>query len=204
MNRGAVVVGTGGHARVVASLLAANSIDVLGFFDFENETPKPEIIDHSPLLGPLKDLEKYKSKITQLYLAVGDNSKRRKLYERYRDSFKMPSLTHPSAVVERNVTVGEASQICMGALLASEAKIGCGCIINTGTSVDHESSVGDFVHLAPQVVVAGRTTIGEGTFVGMNASIAPNIRVGRDAVIGAGAIVLRDVPERAKVLGVYH
>lgn len=199
-----MVIGTGGHARVVAALLAANSIDVLGFFDFENGTPKPEIIDHSPLLGHLKDLEKYKSKITRLYLAVGDNGKRRKIYERFRDFFKMPALIHPSAVVERNVKVGEASQICMGALLVSEAKIGRGCIINTGTSVDHESSVGDFVHLAPQVVVAGRTTIGEGTFVGMNASIGHNIRIGRDAVIGAGSIVLRDVPDGAKVLGVYH
>ena len=44
--------------------------------------------------------------------------------------------------------------------------------------------------------------IGAGADIGMNASILPGVRIGANSVVGAGAVVTRDVPEYAVVAGV--
>jgi protein-tyrosine-phosphatase len=75
-------------------------------------------------------------------------------------------------------------------------------IVNTGAGIDHECSLGDWVHVAPGVALAGRVTVGDGALVGIGASVIPGTRVGAWSVVGAGAAVVDDVPDRATVAGV--
>ncbi|MBI4432082.1 MAG: acetyltransferase [Candidatus Omnitrophica bacterium] len=201
----AVVFGAGGHARVLASILKAQKITVLGFFDDSYDPHKAEKIAGSPVLGRFESILKFKNKAGNVYLALGDNAKRQKAFEFLkRHGFRTPSLVHPSALVEKSAEIGEGSVVCLGATLGAEAIVGKGCIVNTGASLDHESSLGDFSHLAPQAVVAGRTSIGALSFIGVNASIADRLTIGPEVTVGAGSVVLRDVPAKKKILGVYH
>ncbi len=203
MKQGAAIICAGGHARVIASMLKASGIDILGFFD--DSFIGPETIQGAPVLGKFCDVESFKNQISAIYLAISDNSRRREFFLSFKEKgFRLPSLVHPMAMIEHDVFIGEASVICMGSKLGVESKIGTGVIINTGCSVDHESHIGDFVHLAPQVVVAGRSSVGDNTFIGINAAVADKIKIGKNVVIGAGSVILKNVADYSKVSGIHN
>jgi sugar O-acyltransferase (sialic acid O-acetyltransferase NeuD family) len=203
MRRKSAIYGAGGHCRIVASILQTNNIEIIGCFD-DSYCGQQEKIQGAPLLGSFRAILGFKDQIDSVYLAVGDNYKRGEAFTFLRGhSFALPPLIHPRSLMEADVTIGAGSVVCLGGIVCTEAMIGKGCIINTGCSVDHETVVGDFVHLAPQVAVAGRTKIGDYTFVGINASIADKLIIGKNVVIGAGSVVLRNVPDNVRVVGVY-
>ena len=98
-----------------------------------------------------------------------------------------------------------------GFQLYPSTRVGCGLYLgHFGTIIVNSNAVlGDNVNLAPGVVIGqanrgkrkGIPTIGNRVWIGSNAVLVGNIRVGDDALIGPGAYVNFDVPERAVVIG---
>ena len=203
MTKGAAIYGAGGHGRVVASILQARQIPILGFFD--DGATVGDTVGNAPILGRREDLLKQRDQVTAVYLALGDNLIRSQVYkELRRESFELPPLIPPWAMVDPSASIADGTVVCMGALLATEVSVGRACLLNTGCCLDHESSVSDLVHVAPRAAIAGRVTIGELTFVGMAAVVAQELSVGRRVAIGANAVVLKDVADGSKVVGVHH
>ncbi len=164
-----------------------------------------EMIAGAPVTGGWKDLGRFPANEFDAYVALGDNAKRKAAVEQLRAAgYALPALIHPASRLEAGVVVGEASFVCMGVNLSAQVRIDAGVIVNTGAQVDHECEIGAFVHIAPGAVIAGRVSVGAGTFVGMGARVAHGLSVGPGAIVGAGSVVLKDVPEGAKVLGIYH
>jgi sugar O-acyltransferase (sialic acid O-acetyltransferase NeuD family) len=204
MKSQAIVIGAGGHARVVGAALCSLGVEVAGFFD-KSFNGAEELICGGSLIGTLGDVAKFGTDSYDAYVAIGDNEKRAELVDHLRHAgYALPALIHPMSRLELNCRIGEASHLCIGAMLASQVLIGKGVIVNTGSSVDHESMISDFVHLAPGVVLGGRVRIGEGAFIGIGARVAEKLSIGRGAVVGAGSIVLKDVPDGARVIGIHH
>lgn len=204
MTEQVAILGAGGHGRVVSAILRANQIKIHGFFD-DSYAGSPEIIQGAPLLGRFEDIVNFKDNIQTVYLALGNNLIRKRYFDFLSThNFLLPSISHPTAIIESDAVIDYASTVCLGAIVATEVKIGKGCIINTGSSVDHESTIGDFVHLAPKVAIAGRTSIGDHTFVGINTAIADQLTIGKNVVIGAGSVILSDVADGAKVCGIHR
>ena len=88
------------------------------------------------------------------------------------------------------------------AAIAEEAVLGRHCIVNTNASVDHETTLGDGVHLMPGATLAGCIMVGDFVTIGANATVLPRMSIGAGAMVGAGAVVTRDVPENVVVAGV--
>ncbi len=203
-DQGVAIYGGGGHARVVASILRALALPILGFFDDAPTGVSPPSPGVS-VLGRGDQIAAHRDQITGVYLAMGDNLARSQAFERFSDQgFEMPPLVHPAACVESDAQIGQGTVVCMGAMVATQAVVGCACILNTGCCLDHESTLGNFVHLAPHAAVAGRTSIGSHTFVGMGAVVAQGLTIGKRSMIGANATVLSGVEDNTKVLGVHH
>jgi sugar O-acyltransferase (sialic acid O-acetyltransferase NeuD family) len=199
----AAVYGAGGHARVIASILRARGTDILGFFD--DSYKGEELIQGKPLLGVFRDILTYQKSIAAVYIALGNNQARCEAFSHLKkNEFTVPALVHPSAIVEQDAAIGDGAVICLGAILGTEVRIGQGTLINSGGSIDHEVRIGDFSHLAPGTCVAGRTSIGSNTFIGINSSIGDRLSIGDNVIIGAGSVILKDVPDGAKIAGVYH
>ena len=205
MNSQALVLGAGGHARAICSALHALSIKIVGCFDSTYKNGQIEYIKYTNLIGDENRIYDYAKETYEVYVAVGDNAKRKYAVEQLLSkNYSLPKLLHPECRVEKDCVIGRASVICLGALIASEVVIGDGVIINTGSVVDHESVIGDYSHIAPRVVLAGRVKVGDEVFIGMGACIAQGIKIGSKSIIGAGSIILKDVPEGSKVVGIYH
>jgi acetyltransferase EpsM len=75
-------------------------------------------------------------------------------------------------------------------------------IINSSAVVEHECRIGDFAHVSSASALAGNVTVGEGAFLGVGARVLPGRRVGAWATVGAGAVVVDDVPDGLTVVGV--
>ena len=54
----------------------------------------------------------------------------------------------------------------------------------------------------PGASLAGETEIGEGCWIGMRSAVIEQLSVGRGVVIGAGAVVIRNIPDNSLVVGI--
>lgn len=199
-----VVIGAGGHSRVVSNILILNKqFEIVGFVDPVMLTPN-EHINGYPVLGDLDMLPKLRQEgVENAVIAVGDNALRQKRFEQAQaEGFRVINAIHPTAIIEPNVQLGEGIVMAAGAILCSNVTIGDNCLINTGSIVEHETQVGPHSHMAPGSCIAGRVIIGRNSFVGIGAAIKQYIQLGQGVVVGAGAVVIRDVPDNTVVVGV--
>jgi len=200
-----LIVGCGGHGRVVLDILMHNKqYQVVGFID-SNPATHGRRVDGVPILGDLQALPEIRrsQEIGGVVVAIGDNGVRRAFADKIESmGIELINAIHPSANLARNVTCGKNVVVAAGALVCAHCQIGDSVILNTGCIVDHESMIGTAAHICPGARLAGRVTVESGAFVGIGATIIQGIRIGCEAIIGGGAVVIRDVEPMSTVVGV--
>ena len=199
-----VIIGAGGHGRVVLDIIRAeNKHRPVGFLD-GNELLKGQSVDSLPVLGDIMNTEQLKYKgVTGAIIAIGDNRIRREYATLVENcGLELINAIHPTANIASASQIGNNVVIAAGAMLCAHCRIGDSAILNTGSIVDHESVIGTAAHICPGSRLAGRVMVQSGAFVGIGATVIQNITIGTDAVVGAGAVVIRDVPAGCTVVGV--
>jgi UDP-N-acetylbacillosamine N-acetyltransferase len=81
------------------------------------------------------------------------------------------------------------------------AQIGENVIVNTCASVDHDCVIDDGAHVAPGAHLAARVHVGRGSWVGIGSVVKEGARIGKATVIGAGSLVLNDIPDDVLAYG---
>lgn len=113
---------------------------------------------------------------------------------------RLANLIHPN--IDMTMTrLGVGLYLQEAVILQAEVEVGDNTSIHMGGIVGHESKIGQSVFIAHAVSVSGACSIGDGTFVGTNATILPRTKIGKWATVGAGAVVTKDVPDLAVVVG---
>lgn len=191
MSKKLVIIGAGGHGKVAADIASKNGYSEIVFLD-DVSTAK-ECLGY-PLVGKLNMADQFGD--FDFFVAVGNPKIREEIMtELSYKGMKMATLIHPSAVLGKNVSVGEGTIIAAGAVINPDTVIGKGVIINTCSSVDHDCIVEDFVHVAVGSHLCGTVSVGSGTWIGAGATVSNNISICPDCMIGAGAVVVNDVQE---------
>ncbi len=198
-NKGLVIIGAGGHAKVVASTALASGVPVRGFLD-DNPALVNKKIGHYAVLGEIAQLG-FKN-FTAVVFGLGNNHLRKNLALQYQQSSQWPVLIHPHAYVHPSAKLGQGTVVFAGAIIQPDVEIGEHCIINTGATVDHDCRIGSYSHLAPGVHLAGTVTLGEGVFLGIGSVVIPEIQIGDWVQVAAGAAVVNSIPALKKVMGV--
>ena len=195
------VLGAGGHAKVIVAALGAMGREVVGCF-VRNPGPAAGTVLGAPVLDE-NILPEFLARGVEVVLAIGDNALRARLAAKLATAGgAWATVVHPSAIVEHGVVIEPGAMVCAGAVLQVDVRVGAHAIVNTSAHVDHDGVIGAFAHVGPGAHVAGDVTIEEGAFVATGASVIPGRRVGAWSVVGAGGVVVTDVPERAVVVGV--
>ncbi len=200
-----VIMGAGGHAKVVLSLLRANGSIIKGVCDpvlkANNITQWRDLEvlgDDSALIDLGPDAICLANGIGQTVRGTA----RRKLFERWTGmGFQFPALIHPSAWVDSSSELSPGVQVMAGAVIQPDTVIGANAIINTGARVDHDCILGADTHVAPGATLCGSVRLSRGAFIAAGAVVIQGLSVGEDAVVGAGAVLVRDLPNRKIVLG---
>jgi sugar O-acyltransferase (sialic acid O-acetyltransferase NeuD family) len=202
----AVILGAGGHARVLIDLLLRTG------------TPKPvAVVDRDrsligreilgvPVVGDDAALADFDPRYVVLVNGVGSvrsTAARRDLYVRCRElGCEFATLVHPTAVLGSGVELGHGAQVLATAVVNTGAYLGENCIINTAAVIEHDCRIGAHAHVASGATLAGGVTLQPGVHVGAGATLIQGVTVGARTVVGAGAVVIGDLAEDTVAVGV--
>jgi sugar O-acyltransferase (sialic acid O-acetyltransferase NeuD family) len=200
-----IIVGAAGHGLVIHDIITqAGRYEVVGFLD----SGKPTGMEHAGLkvLGPVEAVGalSLQHAFTKCVVAIGHNAIRRACVERISTvcpDMSFPAVVHPSAVVAPGVVLGEGTVVMAGVVINPGCAIGRHCILNTGSRLDHESRLEDYASIAPGVVTGGNVKVGPGTAICLGALVINGICIGSDVVVGAGALVMHDLPDACVAYG---
>ncbi|WP_367237605.1 acetyltransferase [Pseudomonas sp. Rh2] len=200
-----VMLGAGGHAKVLLSLAQASGLEVVGICDLELSQHKGMQWRGIQVLGGDDALDAFEPGSIGLINGIGQTvggEGRRRLFERLSGKgFVFPALVHPSAWVDASATLGEGVQVMAGAVIQADVVVSCNSIINTCASVDHDCRLGEHVHVAPGATLCGNVKVGDLAFIGSGATVIQGVSVGECAIVGAAAVLVRDLPAGHTLIG---
>lgn len=203
-----ILIGGGGHSLVVAEAALLLGHPLLGFFDdFEQAVLGAGVPSASRLGGisnpqPIIDLLN-RNLAAQWIVVIGDAKVRRRAIDALAAFYdRAATIVHPAALISPTATLAKGVFVGPRAVVHTRARIGPHCIVNTGCIVEHECELSENVHSAPGSVLGGRTRVGRDTLIGIGARSLPGAKIGAHVTIGAGAMVLKEVPDHATAVGV--
>lgn len=110
------------------------------------------------------------------------------------DGFRLASFVSSHARVPKGFVARPNTMIMEQVWIGPNTDIGSDVVVWSGTRIALKVKVGDHVWIT-SAAVGESTTIGECTFIGLNATVSPFIRVGAHNLIGAGTLIMRDTKD---------
>ncbi len=205
VERPLVLLGAGGHSRVLVALAHAAGQSILGVCDPSLAADGITRWEDQDVLGDDDALDRLPPERVALALGIGQLAKsnlRERLYNSWRTKgYDFPALIHPTAWIAHGVVLGVGVQVMAGVAIQPGCEIGENSIVNTGAVVDHDCLVGCNVHVAPGATLCGEVTVEDGAFIGAGATVLPGLRIGSRAVVGAGVTLVQDIKPKAVIIG---
>ncbi|MCO5385787.1 MAG: acetyltransferase [Desulfosporosinus sp.] len=151
-----IIIGMGGHSKVVTDIAMLNGYKILGYLDDK----EPVGDDRGLYLGKIETLSRWVRDGVGFVIAIGNNLVRKAIVEKYVGlELDYARLIHPATVIGSGVEILGGSVVMPGAIINADARIGRHVIVNTAAVVDHDCGVGDFVHVAQGAVLAGGVVV---------------------------------------------
>lgn len=206
MKKPVLVIGAGGHAKVVIDIINQHKdYKVEAVIGRENE-PIDTLLGYPVLKGD-KYITIFREKgVTAAVSGIGgfvDNRRRTEIYQNLKDlGYELINLIHPSAVLSSSVRMGEGIVAYPGVIINTDVRIGNNVIFSSGAIISQETVIGDNVLISTGANVGGGCIIGSNAVIGLGASILARVRIGANALVAAGAVVIKDVPDNARVYGI--
>jgi sugar O-acyltransferase (sialic acid O-acetyltransferase NeuD family) len=199
-----IIVGGGGHSKVLIEALRLRSVKILGITECDNTRIGIDVLGIG-VIGNDDKIFGYAPESIRLVNGVGSVNlpkARKAVFDKFKErGFTFATIIHPSAVIASDVVLGEGAQVMAGAVIQPGSRIGRNSIVNTRVSVDHDCSIGEHVHLAPGVTLSGSVRVGDIVHIGTGAIVIQGMSIGHQSIIGAGSVVLEPVVEGTTVLG---
>lgn len=200
-----VLIGSGGHAKIIIDLVElANLYSIVGVTTID---PEIETFNNYPVLGGDDVLPSlWGDGIRHAVIGIGgftNNKLRKSIFEKLKSmGFEIVVTIHPSAVIARDVLIGEGSVLFAGVVLNPGVSIGKNVIIATGSTVDHETLIADHVLVSAGVSIGADVRIEEEALLAIGSTVVSGKKIGRNSLVAAGAVVVRDVEDGIAVAGV--
>ena len=203
--RSFILLGAGGHARVLVALARAAGHKILGVCDPTLVAEAVSNWEGVEVLGDDGAIEQFTPDRVALILGIGQLAKsnlREHLYKLWSErGYEFPSLVHPFAWVAPGVVLCSGVQVMAGVVIQPGCEVGENSIINTRASIDHDCRIGRNVHVAPGSTLCGSVRVDNSAFIGAGATVIQGVRIGEGAVVGAGVTLVRDIMANKTVIG---
>lgn len=201
-----VIIGAGGFGREVKMLIdqinyVKPTYELLGFYD--DDTTLPDTINGFPNLGTIETLLESNDKIS-IALGIGIPAIKEKIIARLlKKEFEFPTLIHPNVLIGNDaVTIGKGTIICAGNIITCNIQIKDFITLNLSCTVGHDTTIHNFASFMPSVNISGEVVIKEKVYVGTGAKIINQLEIGKNTVVGAGAVVSKSLPANCTAVGI--
>lgn len=197
-----VIYGTGVVAEVAEFYFTTDTDYLVSAFTNATEFIAQETFRGKPLV-PFETLESaYPPAEYDIFIALGyakTNQTRQSRYDEARGKgYACATYISPRAAYY-DTPVGDNCFILENNVIQPFVRIGNNVTLWSGNHIGHHSRIGDHCFISSHVVISGGCDLGENCFLGVNATVRDNVRLGRFVVIGSGAVVMKECPERTLV-----
>ncbi len=196
-----LIIGAGGFGRNIASLARSDlahgvAWNVRGFLDNRTGLLTPPDL---PILG---DPLTYEIAPGDIFLcALGDPAAKRHYTEALRTKDADFIRLQPEAQVGERTHISRGCIFERKVLIGPDVHVGEFVTILSTTIVGYDVRIGDYSQIGSFVFIGGGAFIEDDVVIHPHATILPKVRVGKGAVVGAGSVVIRDVPPNTTVMG---
>lgn len=198
MKKKVIIIGAGGHAKVVADAVRKSGDIVLGFLDDDKARSGKEFYG-AHILGTISIYPEFVSD-AEFIIAIGNNNARKSISEGM--MCKWYTAIHPSSSIGEGAILDDGTFVAAGAVINADARIGKHTIVNTCAVVEHDCSIGSFVHISPRATVCGACNVGDLSWICAGSTVINGLRICKETVVGAGATVIRNIEDGGTYVGV--
>ena len=135
------------------------------------------------------------------FVAIGDAQLNRVRANHFRQmkglGYSLASYVSSRAFVWHNAFIGENCFVLEDNTLQPFVEIGNNVILWSGNHIGHRSRIADHVYVTSHVVISGFCTVGEYSYLGVNATVANGVTIERDNFLAMGCVVSQSTePDR--------
>lgn len=198
-----VIIGAGNVGGFIAynPNLFLQQYNILGFVDDDPAKLGKNFYGY-PVIGDLDYLLSLSTN-TAVVIGIASPKVKKTIHEKLASrGFPFPSFISNNAWLSNKVTVGQGAIIYPGVSINYETKVGDFVIMNMNCAIGHNCDIGSYCALAPGVNLAGFTRVEEAVDLGIGVSTRQNISVGKAAIIGGQAMLVKNVSAGATIVGV--
>jgi sugar O-acyltransferase (sialic acid O-acetyltransferase NeuD family) len=193
-----------GLAREVLEVTRrAPDFDVRGFLD-DDPALWGSDVEGLPVLGDLASAKEHDDE--GLLICAGRGTARRAIAARLQDlgidDSRYATVVSPDVEVPESCSVGPGSVVLAGVVLTTRVTLGRHVVVMPHCTLTHDDVLDDFTTLAAGVALGGSVQIDEAAYLGMNAAVRERLTVGREALLGMGAVADRSIPPLETWVGV--
>lgn len=198
-----IIIGAGGMGREVLQWikdinLVSPTWEVLGFVDDNLNALDSKECDYQ-VIGTIHELTVSDDVFYALAVA-SCKAKESIVTDLKSKGAKFATIIHPS------VRIGSFNHIGEGAIIYPNASLSVNCEIGNfvtllGSTVGHDAKIGDFSSIMGTCNINGGVEIGRRVFLGCQTVTVPGRKIGDDAYICAGSIVMTNIRKNTKVMG---
>ena len=206
------ILGASGHGKVIAEIAELIGFEEVVFFDDAwtgHESPDEGIEETQAsgfpwkVVGNTETLLASVGEFDTCFVGIGNNGVRWGKQRLLKQSgAHLKQLIHPTATVSKYAVVGEGSVVMANAVINPFAKIGAACIVNTASTIDHDCILNHAVHVSAGANLGGGVEVGSESWVGIRSCVRQYLKIGSGVTVGAGAAVVKDVPDNETVVGI--
>ena len=199
------IIGAGGFGREVKWLIdCINATQQQWYFCgyYDDDLSDRKNIKSDLLLGNIDSLNTIQEPLA-VAIAIGNPNIKQQIVERlYNKNLYFPVLIHPNCLIGNNVTIGDGTIICASNILTTDIVIKNFVTINLACTVGHDSVIANYCSIMPSVNISGEVLMHQNVYVGTGAKIINQINIGSHSIIGAGAVVIKNIPQNSTAVGI--
>lgn len=192
-------IGAGGHSDAVLAYINPKKYNFIGYFDDK------DIFEYNnyPIIDKIKNIPNYLNDIDALFITIGDNQKRKEIFDKFNKFSLFINIISPSSVILKTVKIiGVNNFISTNTFIGANVKIDNNCIINSNATIEHHCHIGSHCNISPSATLNGHVMLSEMVYVGSSATIIQVKEISKNIIIGAGAVVVKDLEVEGTYIGI--